>query len=172
MIYSHPEARDFVVDALVQRIRSLQVEPDYIAGTATAAIGWAALVAQKMDLPFVYVRTKAKEHGTQKRVEGDLHPDKHVVLVEDLISTGGSAMSSVEALREEGDAIVTDVVAIFSYEIMAAAEKAQQFAVKLHPISMLSTLLDVAVEQGRLTNEDMGLAASFAQNPKEWGKSL
>ncbi|MFA7681876.1 MAG: orotate phosphoribosyltransferase [Candidatus Peribacteraceae bacterium] len=168
MLYSHPEARDFVVQALVERIRSLHVEPDVIAGTATAAIGWAALVADRMNLPFVYVRSKVKEHGAQKRIEGDLLPGKDVVLIEDLISTGGSSIASVEALREEGKATVSDVVAIFTYELHASAEKAQQFAVRFHTLSDFTTLLNIAVEQGRLTKEDVGVAATFAKDPQQW----
>lgn len=168
MIYSHPDARNFVVEALVQRIKSLHVQPDCIAGTATAAIGWAALVADRMDLPFVYVRSKAKEHGAKKRIEGDLKPNMDVVVVEDLISTGGSAISTVEALREEGNATVSDVVAIFTYEMLAAKEKEQEGRVKFHPVATFSTLLEVAVEQGRLTGDDVEDIATFAQNPKEW----
>lgn len=170
MIYSHPEARNFVVDALVGRVNALHIDPDVIAGTATAAIGWAALVAQKMELPFVYVRSKPKEHGTQKRIEGDLKPGKDVVLIEDLLSTGGSAISSVEALREEGGATVADVVAIFSYEMLSSAEKAQESQVKLHPLSGFTTLLEVALEQGRLTAEEVADVARFAGDPEHWGK--
>ncbi|MDD5623838.1 MAG: orotate phosphoribosyltransferase [Candidatus Peribacteraceae bacterium] len=168
MIYSHPDARKFVVDALVSRVHALPVEPDVIAGTATAAIGWAALVADRMHLPFVYVRAKAKDHGTKKLIEGDLRPDKHVVLVEDLLSTAGSAASSVETLRTEGKASVSDVVAIFSYELLAAAEKAQQASVQLHPLSTFSILLGVAAEQGRLTKEEVGIASKFIKNPEGW----
>jgi len=172
MIYSHPEARNFVVDALVSRVKALQVEPDVIAGTATAAIGWAALVAQKMNLPLVYVRSKAKEHGQKKRIEGDLQKGKDVVLIEDLLSTGGSAISSVEALREEGGATVTDVVAIFTYEMLSSVEKAQQASVKLHPLSGLTTLLEVAVEQGRLTQEEAALVGEFTEDPQNWHARL
>src|SRR3989344_9308933 len=131
MIYSHPEARKFIVEALVSPVHALHIPPDVIAGTATAAIGWAALVADRMDLPLVYVRSKAKEHGAKKRIEGDLRPGEHVVVIEDLISTGGSSVSTVEALREEGKATVSDIVAIFSYELHAATEKAQQARAKL-----------------------------------------
>jgi len=168
MIYSHPEARNIVVDALVSRIKSLHVEPDCIAGTATAAIGWAALVADRMDLPFVYVRAKAKEHGAKKRIEGDLKPGWDVVVVEDLISTGGSAISTVEALREEGESHTADVVAIFTYEMLVATEKAQSASVNFHPIATFGTLLDVALEQGRLGAEEIENIATFAENPKEW----
>jgi orotate phosphoribosyltransferase len=168
MLYSHPEARTFVVKALVDRIHALQVEPDVIAGTATAAIGWAALVADKMELPFVYVRHKAKEHGMGKCIEGDLPQGKHVVVVEDLISTGGSAVRTVEVLREEGKCTVTDVVAIFSYELLSAAENAQQGNVRFHPLSTFGTLLDVAASQGRIIPEDVELARSFASDPEHW----
>lgn len=168
MIYSHPDARNIVVDALVARVKSLHVEPDYIAGTATAAIGWAALVADRMQLPFVYVRSKPKEHGMQKRIEGDLFPEKDVVVIEDLVSTGGSAVSTVEALRDEGQALVSDVVAIFTYEMIAANEKAQEAGIKFHPVTTFGTLLDVAIEQGRLTKQEADNVAKFAENPQEW----
>ena len=169
MVYSHPDARNFVVDALVNQIKSLHIHPDCIAGTATAAIGWGALVADRMDLPFVYVRGKAKEHGAKKRIEGDLKPGWDVVIVEDLLSTGGSAVSTVEALRVEGGATVSDVVAIFTYEMVAAKEKEQEAGVKFHPVATFGTLLDVALEQGRLNNEEIDRIAEFSKNPKEWG---
>ncbi|MFA6259002.1 MAG: orotate phosphoribosyltransferase [Candidatus Peribacteraceae bacterium] len=168
MLYTHPEARNFVVDALTERVRTLHVQPDAIAGTATAAIGWAALVADRLDLPFVYVRSKAKEHGAKKRIEGDSVEGRHVVLIEDLLSTGGSAISSVEALREEGKATVTDVVAIFTYELLIAIEKAQDMQLMLHPLSTFGVLLDVAAEQGRLSPDDVRIAGKFAQNPESW----
>lgn len=168
MLYSHPEARKFVVDALVSRVKALHIPPDVIAGTATAAIGWAALVADRMHLPFVYVRSKAKEHGMGKRIEGDLPKGKHVVLIEDLLSTGGSAISSVQALREEGEAIVTDVVAIFSYELHSATEAAQEAEVQLHPIATLGALLNVAAEEGRLTVDDVRKIGKFSEDPKQW----
>src|ERR1041385_4879571 len=151
MIYSHPEARSFVVSALVHRIKSLHVPPDVIAGTATAAIGWAALVAAHMSLPFFYVRPKAKKHGTKKLIEGDLRLEQHIVVVEDLISTGGSSMNTVTTLRDEGKGIVTDVVAIFTYEFLAAREVAQEQQVQLHPLTTISTLVNVALMQDRIT---------------------
>ena len=168
MVYSHPEARNFVVDSLVSRVRSLHVQPDCLAGTATAAIGWAALVADRMDLPFVYVRSKAKEHGAKKMIEGDLKPGTDVVVIEDLISTGGSSVHTVNALRDEGGANVSDVVAIFTYELLASKEKEAEARVKFHPVADFTALLKVAVEQGRLDLSDMDTVAKFAQNPKEW----
>lgn len=168
MVYSHPDARDFIVNALVARVKALHVEPDVIAGTATAAIGWAALVADRMKLPFVYVRSKPKEHGAQKRIEGDLKEDQHVVVIEDLISTGGSSVSTAEALRIEGKCLVTDVVAIFSYELAASHEKSLESKLQFHPLSALSTLLQVALDQDRLIDEEAEMVEQFARDPQNW----
>jgi orotate phosphoribosyltransferase len=172
MIYSHPEARSFVVQALASRVKALHVPPDVIAGTATAAIGWAALVADRLALPFVYVRSKPKEHGAKKRIEGDLKTDKQVVVIEDLISTGGSSISTVEALRDEGKATVTDIVSIFTYEFLAGMEAAQENGVKLHSLTTITTLLSVAQGQGRITAEEAKMVAQFTRDPQEWGKTL
>lgn len=171
MIYSHPEARSFVVAALVSRIKALHVTPDVIAGTATAAIGWAALVADRMELPFVYVRAKAKEHGAKKRIEGDLRKaGQHIVVVEDLISTGGSSISTVEALRDEGKAVVTDVVSIFTYEFLSATEAAMENSVMLHPLTTITNLVKIAQEQGKITQQDAKMIGAFAGDPENWGK--
>jgi orotate phosphoribosyltransferase len=171
MIYSHPDARNVIVDALVSRVRTLHVEPDVIAGTATAAIGWAALVADRMKKPFIYVRSKAKEHGAKKRIEGDLRPGKHIVVLEDLISTGGSSVSTVEALREEGQGTVSDIIAIFTYEFLAATEAAQEHRVQLHPLSTISVLIQVAIDQNRITKDEAKMVVDFVKNPKEWGRA-
>lgn len=168
MVYSHPEARTFVVDALVARVKNLHIPPDAIAGTATAAIGWAALVADRMGLPFVYVRSKAKEHGAKKRVEGDLKEGMDVVVIEDLISTGGSAVSTAVALREECKSNVTDVVAIFSYELASAHEHAIEAKLQIHPLANIATLLEVALDQDRLMDEEAELVQQFAKDPEHW----
>lgn len=168
MLYSHPEARSQVVDALALSVKALHIPVDVIAGTATAAIGWAALVADRLQLPFVYVRAKAKEHGAKKRIEGDLVPGKHVVVVEDLISTAGSSISTVECLRDEGQATVSDVVSIFSYEFLSGIEAAQNAKVKLHPFVTITQLLEVAKTQGKIGQEEMDMVKSFIRSPEKW----
>lgn len=168
MVYSHPDARDFIVEALASRVKNLHIPADVVAGTATAAIGWAALVADRLKLPFVYVRSKAKEHGAQKRIEGDLKENQHIVVIEDLISTGGSAVSTAQALRDEGKGIVTDVVSIFSYELLAAREKAMESGLQFHPLSTLHILLDVALDQDRLIDEEAEMIGQFANDPEHW----
>ncbi len=168
LLYSHPSARDFIVDSLVERVKNLHIPADVIAGTATAAIGWAALVADRLKLPFVYVRSKPKEHGTQKRIEGDLKPGKHVVVIEDLISTGGSSVSTADALRTEGQAIVTDVVSIFSYELTTSREHALEAKLIFHPLTNIATLLEVAVDQDRLIEEEADEIIRFTKDPAQW----
>lgn len=168
MVLSHPEARTLVVESLTERVRNLHIEPDGIAGTATAGIPWGALVADRLNLPFVYVRAEAKEHGKKKRIEGDLKPGKHVLLIEDLISTGGSSLAAVLALREEGQAIVTDIVSIFSYEFLSSREKAQEYGVHLHPLTTITTLLAVAKERGNLSSSDIEKISAFVRDPEHW----
>ena len=168
MIYSHPEARDFVVSALVSRIATLHIEPDVIAGTATAGIGWGALVADRLSLPFVYVRSTAKEHGTKKLIEGDLKPHQHVVVIEDLISTAKSSAATVNALRTEGQCSVSDVIAIFSYELASAQKKSAEEKIRLHPLATLSSLLEVAVTRQDITAEQAKIIAKFSKDPEKW----
>jgi len=168
MLYGHPEARNFIVKALVERVRALHVQPDVIAGTATAAIGWAALVADRMDLPFVFVRSKAKDHGTKQLIEGDLKQGRDIVLIEDMFSTAGSAMASVEALRSEGECTVRDVLAVYTHEFHSSVENAQKHDVTLHPLCTLGEVLNVAVEFGELEKDVTSSVLSFSKDPKHW----
>lgn len=168
MLYSHPQARDAVVSALADKVKSLPTMPEVIAGTATAAIGWAALVADRLKLPFVYVRAKAKEHGAKKRIEGDLKSGKHIVVVEDLISTGGSSISTVECLRDEGKGMVSDIVSIFTYEFPSGMEAAKNAKVSLHPLVTISELLTVAKSAEKISEEEAQMVKSFIKNPEKW----
>jgi len=172
MLYSHPEARACIVDAFVKRVQNLHIPPDAVAGTATAGIGWGALVADRLNLPFVYVRNETKGHGTRKLVEGDIKKGCHVVVVEDLLSTGRSAISAVQALRRECESIVTDVIAIFSYELLSSREMAEESNVILHPLATLSALLQVAVRDGRILEGEVDMIEKFVEEPKEWAAKV
>lgn len=167
-LYGHPPERASIAEALSDVIRGLPVMPEGIAGTATAAIGWAALVAERFKLPFAYVRPTAKEHGTRKRVEGDLPRSGRILVIEDLLSTAGSAVASVAALREECAAEVTDVVAIFSYELSVAFVNARRCSVRLHPLATRTDLLTVARECGILSAGDDADIQAFFEAPEEW----
>ncbi|MBI4129385.1 orotate phosphoribosyltransferase [Candidatus Peregrinibacteria bacterium] len=168
-LYGHPRERASMTDALTERIRSLPRMPEGIAGTATAAIGWAALVAERLGLPFAYVRPMAKEHGTRKRVEGDFPKGKRILVIEDLLSTAGSAVASVAALREECAAEVTDVVAIFSYELPVAFVNARRCNVQLSPLVTIKAFLDGAEKAGDVSQSEAEEIRAFLQNPEGWG---
>lgn len=166
-LYGHPPERARIVDALIETARSLPVMPEGIAGTATAAIGWAALVAAQLDLPFAYVRPVAKEHGMRKRVEGDLPKGKRILVIEDLLSTAGSAVATVAALREECAADVSDVAAIFSYELPSAFANARRHRLRLHPLATRTDLLAAARERGLSAQDDADIR-EFFESPEEW----
>lgn len=168
MIYSHPVARSLIADALADRIRALHIEPDVVAGTATAAIGWGALAADRLDLPFVYVRKETKGHGGRKQVEGDIPEEKHVVIVEDLISTGGSAVLTAGVLRSETKSVVTDVVSIFSYELEESMENALAHKLQFHPLTSVNVLLAAARGQDRISKDEEDHIRRFIADPGEW----
>lgn len=170
-LYGHPRERASIADTLTDAIRGLPRMPEGIAGTATAAIGWAALVAQNLELPFAYVRPMAKEHGTRKRVEGDLPYGGKILVIEDLLSTAGSAVAAVAALREECASEVSDVVAILSYELSVAFVNARRCRVRLSPLVTRTDLLTVARKCGVLSGGEDADIQAFFQDPEGWGRT-
>lgn len=115
LLIGHTDARKAIVDAFVNKISSMYPEVQYVAGTATAGIPWAAFVAWELNIPMVYVRSKPKSHGAGRMVEGYIEPKKNVVVIEDLISTGGSSIKSAHALKNEFNANVLGIMSIFEY---------------------------------------------------------
>lgn len=141
LLLSIPEARRRVADALAKSVSSLFPEVEVIAGTATAGIPHAAWVAERLDLPMVYVRSSAKEHGKQRRVEGRPLAGERVVLIEDLISFGGSSLSCVEALREEGGAVL-GVQAIFTYGFPQAIARFEDAGIRWSALTSYAELVE------------------------------
>ena len=131
IILSYPETRNFVRNKLVEAIKQEYGTPDVIAGVATGAIAMGILVAQEMDLPFVYIRPEAKSHGRKNQIEGQLLPGQNVVVIEDLVSTGGSSLKAVEALRE-ADAKVMGMAAVFTYGFPVADENFKTCRMQTH----------------------------------------
>lgn len=144
--------------------------PDVIAGTATAGIPHAAWLADRLGLPMAYVRGSAKSHGQKNRIEGVVEVGDRVVVIEDLISTGGSALSAVEALRDVG-ATVTAVCAIFSYELSAADAAFDDADVRLHTLTDFSTLVDVARREHDLSDDAFESLAEWRTDPEAWSKA-
>lgn len=168
VILSHPALRRFVIQGFMELAGSMQPF-DAVAGVATAGIAHGVLLADALDLPFVYVRAKAKEHGRRNMIEGELRAGSRVLVVEDLISTGGSCLAAVDALRDAG-AEIAGVVAVFSYGF---AEAAAAFAAAGCPwatISQYNVLIEAAQEIGVVSESDMEMLRAWRSRPAEWGR--
>jgi len=164
---SYPEIRDYIREAFTQVITDVFQVPDLIAGVATGAIAQGALVADAMNLPFVYVRPSTKGHGRQNLIEGRLQPGQKVVVVEDLISTGGSSLKAVEALRQAG-ADVLGMVAIFSYGFQISADNFSEAGVELHTLTDYHTLIEIALKSGDIQQNQVEMLQKWRKNPAKW----
>lgn len=167
---SYPEFRNTICDAMIDVINADFKNVDVIAGVATGAIAYGAIVAQKMNKPFVYVRSKAKDHGMGNQVEGVLKGGERVVVIEDLISTGSSSLSAVDALLKCG-VHITGMVAIFSYNFDRARKAFETADVELHTLSNYDTLIDVASDTGYVKAEDVQMLKEWRYDPDKWSKN-
>ncbi|HUH26110.1 MAG TPA: orotate phosphoribosyltransferase [Flavobacterium sp.] len=165
---SFPEIRKFLKNEFATNIVEKFGKPDYIAGVATGAIGIGLLVAEALELPFVYVRPEPKKHGRQNQIEGQFEEGKSVVVVEDLISTGKSSLQAVEALRASG-ANILGMAAIFTYGFDVAAENFKNANIQLMTLSNYPTLLKTAVEKQYISEDDVKTLSTWSQNPSIWG---
>ena len=168
-VLSYPDARKVVYSAFVEIIKKHFKDVEVIAGVATGAIAYGMMVAEVLGKPFVYVRPKPKDHGTGAQVEGDLPDKARVVVVEDLISTGGSSLAAVDALHKAG-AIVLGMVAIFSYNFIRSREAFEDANVELYTLSHYEALLEQAVEENYIKAEDLAVLKEWRINPETWGK--
>ena len=170
IVLSYPQYRNLIVNGLVDMVESgqyFQSLPDYIAGVATAGIPHGALLADRLNLPFVYVRSKPKTHGRKHQIEGFLKKNANVLVIEDLISTGGSSLQAVDVLKAV-DANVLGVLAIFTYGFKEASDN---FARANCPVATLSdyhTLVEVANMNGYLQEDEVKTLMKWRENPKEW----
>lgn len=166
---SYPDLRSFVKQGLVNVVKERFANADAVAGVATGAIAQGALVADVLNLPFCYVRSKPKDHGMGNLIEGTLPANSKVVVVEDLISTGGSSLKAVEALRQAGFEVV-GMVASFTYGFPIAAEAFQKSGVELVTLSDYDHLVEVARETGYVKEGDMETLREWREEPAEWRK--
>lgn len=166
---SHPEVRKEIAAGLQAIILDKFPEAELIAGTATAGIPHAAWVSDKMELPMCYVRSKAKGHGKGKQIEGQAVKGQKVVVVEDLISTGGSAITAVKALREAGCEVL-GVAAIFTYQLEKGKQMLAEEEIEAYTLTDIEALTEVAVEKGFIQEEDMKKLIEWRKDPAEWGK--
>lgn len=164
---SYPPIRTYIRQIFVEKIREKYGTPDVIAGVATGGIALAALIAQEMELPMIYVRSSSKGHGLQNQIEGVLEKGQKVVVIEDLISTGMSSLKAVEALRETG-AEVVGMVAIFTYGFEIAESNFKAYKCPLVTLTNYESLLEVAVETSYIKKHEISSLKDWRTNPSIW----
>lgn len=166
---SYPEIRDRVAEGFATLIRAHYPDAEVIAGTATAGIPHAAWVAQKLNLPMAYIRDKAKGHGKQNQIEGRIAEGQKVVVIEDLISTGGSSLKAALTVKEAG-AEVQGVLAIFTYQFANAEQAFAEAGIPLRTLSNYSALVEEARKQGTIADDQVALLQSWRESPQTFGK--
>lgn len=164
---SFPEVRNSIKNKFAAAIRKQYPNAEVIAGVATGAIGIGMLVADALDLPFIYIRPEAKKHGRQNQIEGIVPEGKNVVVIEDLISTGKSSLNAVKALKE-AHANVKGMVAIFSYGFNIASENFEKDNVELTTLSNYEFMLEQALDSKYITSEELRSLEDWRMNPSEW----
>ena len=169
MTLSFPEVRGFIRDSFAAKVRELYPEADLIAGVATGAIAHGALVADRLELPFIYVRSGSKDHGLGNQIEGHFEKGQRVVVIEDLISTGSSSLGAVKALREAGCEVL-GMIAIFTYGFQKAVDAFTAESCRLDTLSSYGVLVDMAAESGYITQGDVETLREWRKAPAEWGR--
>ena len=164
---SYPDIRSFIKVELCRLIMEEFGEADAVAGVATGAIAQGALVADTLGLPYVYVRATPKNHGLENLIEGNLIPGQKVVVIEDLISTGGSSLKAVEAIRAAGCEVV-GMAAIFTYEFPVAVENFRNAGVTLRTLSNYNSMLDAALATNYIKAEDIETLKEWRKDPANW----
>lgn len=162
IVLSYPAIRSYIIEGFKEKASTFPVA-DKIAGVATAGIPHGALLADKMQLPFVYVRSKAKGHGRQNLIEGELKGNEKVLVIEDLISTGGSCLKAVDALKERGVEVV-GVLAIFTYGFQKAVDAFAEAGVPFATLSDYDTLVNEAIEANYVTQGDLATLREWREN--------
>ncbi len=168
VLMSYTKERKKIVNFFIKTIKENNLNFDVIGGIATSGICWAAWIAEKLKKPMIYIRAKAKEHGKENLIEGKLEKGQKVLIIEDLVSTGGSSLSAVNAVREQGG-IVEDCVAIFTYEMEKQKKSFAENKCNLFALSNFTALIDVATKEKYIKEEDREKVLEWNKNPDKWG---
>lgn len=166
---SYPKVRKAIAQGLAEKIKQAFPDVEVIAGTATAGIPHAAWVAEILDLPMVYIRSKAKDHGKGNQIEGRIFEGQKIVVIEDLISTGQSVLEATEAAKREG-ANVLGVAAIFTYELPAGEENFAKAELPLFTLTNYSVLIETALAEKYIDEAELALLKEWKKNPADWLK--
>lgn len=164
---SYPEVRTYIKEQFVALIREKYPEVEVIAGVATGAIAQGVLVAQELNLPFIYVRSSAKSHGLENLIEGEYKPGQKIVVIEDLVSTGGSSLQAVETLRNVGCEVL-GMLAIFTYGFQKAEDNFQHAACSLTTLSNYSAMIDLALKIGYVKSEQIEKLKAWRLSPETY----
>lgn len=164
---SYPDVRALIIAGFLEHIKELAIPAEVIAGVATAGIPWASFIALQLNLPLVYVRAEAKTHGRQNTVEGQLKKGQRVLLVEDLISTGGSSLKALENLRAH-DVDVQGLVAIFQYGFAEAKANFSQAGCAFTTLTDYKTLIQQAHQHNLVSDTDIALLSTWSNDPHHW----
>lgn len=164
---SYPVIRSFIKIEISRLILENFGDAEVIAGVATGAIAQGALVADSLGLPYVYVRSSPKDHGLENLIEGNIKAGQKVVVIEDLVSTGGSSLKAVDAIRNAGGEVI-GMVAIFSYEFPVAVEKFRKAGIKLKTLSNYNAMLEVALETKYIKESDIETLREWRKDPENW----
>jgi orotate phosphoribosyltransferase len=167
MTLSFPEVRSFIGDSFALMVKELYPDAEVIAGVATGAIAHGALVADRLNLPFIYVRSGAKDHGLGNQIEGHYIKRQKVVVIEDLISTGGSSLGAVQALRE-AECYVLGMIAIFTYGFSKSADAFRDEGCRLDTLSNYGVLVDMAAASGYISAADVETLKEWRKDPSIW----
>jgi orotate phosphoribosyltransferase len=165
---SYPSIRNYIKIELTRLIMEMFPDVEVIAGVATGAIAQGVLVADALNLPFIYIRPTPKDHGLENLIEGDLRPHQKVVIVEDLVSTGGSSLKAVEAIRNNSSQVL-GMISIFTYGFPVAEEKFKQAKVKHLALCNYKAILEQALATNYITQEDMKTLQEWHKDPSAWG---
>ena len=164
---SYPETRNLIKYSFVSLIKEKFLSTEAVAAVATGAIAHGAVVADNLDLPFLYVRPEPKVHGLENLIEGEMKQGQKIVVIEDLVSTGGSSIRAVEALRDNGAAVL-GMVAIFTYGFKVAEENFRKADCRLFTLSNFDTLMETAVETGYIKGSSLEILHRWMKNPETW----
>lgn len=171
LLISRPKERKFVIDSLIPIIKNDFGVPDVVAGVATAGIPHAAWIADRLNLPMIFVRPKPKDHGRGNLVEGSLKRGQEVLIVEDLVSTAGSSLRVIEAVRKLGS-MISGEVSIFTYHFKAAQDNLKKARVTLFSLTDIETVTAVGMKKGYLKKDQINTVMEWVHDPQGWGKKM
>jgi orotate phosphoribosyltransferase len=168
-ILSYPHVRDFIKSEMTNAVFTEFPDADVIAGVATAGIPHGALIADLLSLPFIYVRSKPKEHGMGNQIEGVLEAGQKVVVIEDLISTGKSSMEAVDAIKAAGGEVI-GLCSVFTYGFDIAVKLFNDVNIKTLSLSNYNALLELSLDKKTISSEELEQLKTWRENPAAWGK--